>query len=230
MPYLANLRYAEEPSRQYLHDLFNSVQLKDIVKRNKIRDVDLLERIIAYVTANVGTTFSATSLSKFLKKEQRTVAPETILNYIKYCCEAYLFYSVKRQDLRGKQILASNEKYYIADHGIREAVFGGNRRDINLVLENIVYLEMLRRGYEVTVGRTGDKEIDFVCGRRDEKLYIQVTYLLASEETIEREFGVYDAIRDNFPKYVVSLDEFDMSRNGIKHRNIRDFLLAEEWN
>ncbi len=230
MPYLANLRYAEEPSRQYLHDLFNSVQLKDIVKRNKIRDVDLLERIIAYVTANVGTTFSATSLSKFLKKEQRTVAPETILNYIKYCCEAYLFYSVKRQDLQGKQILASNEKYYIADHGIREAVFGGNRRDINLVLENIVYLELLRRGYEVTVGRTGDKEIDFVCGRRDEKLYIQVTYLLASEETIEREFGVYDAIRDNFPKYVVSLDEFDMSRNGIKHRNIRDFLLAEEWN
>ncbi len=230
MPYLANLRCAEEPSRQYLHDLFNSVQLKDIMKRNKIRDVDLLERIIAYVTANVGTTFSATSLSKFLKKEQRTVAPETILNYIKYCCEAYLFYSVKRQDLRGKQILASNEKYYIADHGIREAVFGGNRRDINLVLENIVYLEMLRRGYEVTVGRTGDKEIDFVCGRRDEKLYIQVTYLLVSEETIEREFGVYDAIRDNFPKYVVSLDEFDMSRNGIKHRNIRDFLLAEEWN
>ncbi len=230
MPYLANLRYAEEPSRQYLHDLFNSVQLKDIVKWNKIRDVDLLEWIIAYVTANVGTTFSATSLSKFLKKEQRTVAPETILNYIKYCCEAYLFYSVKRQDLRGKQILASNEKYYIADHGIREAVFGGNRRDINLVLENIVYLEMLRRGYEVTVGRTGDKEIDFVCGRRDEKLYIQVTYLLVSEETIEREFGVYDAIRDNFPKYVVSLDEFDMSRNGIKHRNIRDFLLAEEWN
>ena len=113
MPYLANLRYADAPSKQYLHDLFNSVQLKDIVKRNKIRDVDLLERIIAYVIANVGTTFSATSLAKFLKNEQRTVAPETILNYIKYCCEAYLFYQVKREDLQGKQILASNEKYYI---------------------------------------------------------------------------------------------------------------------
>ena len=204
MPYLANLRYEEEPSRQYLTDLFNSVQLKDIVKRNKIRDIDLLERIIAYMTANVGTVF--------------------------YCCDAYLFYQVKRQDLQGKQILASNEKYYIADHGIREAVFGGNMKDINLILENIVYMELLRRGYVVTVGRAGEKEIDFVCEKRGEKLYVQATYLLASEDTVKREFGAYDGIQDNFPKYVVSLDEFDMSRNGIKHRNIRDFLLAEEWN
>lgn len=230
MPYLANIRYANEPSGQYLRDLFNSVQLKDIVKRNKIRDVDLLERIIAYVMANVGNTFSAASLARFLKSEQRTVAPETILNYIKYCCDAYLFYQVKREDLQGKQILASNEKYYIADHGIREAVFGGNMKEINLTLENIVYLELLRRGYEATVGRYGDKEIDFVCHKRDEKLYVQVAYLLANDETVQREFGIYDNIRDNFPKYVVSLDEFDMSRNGIKHRNIRDFLLAEEWN
>ena len=229
MPYLANIQYADEPSKQYLHDLFNSVQLKDIVKRNKIRDVDLLERIIAYVIANVGTTFSANSLAKFLKSEQRTVAPETILNYIKYCCDAYLFYQVKRFDLQGKQILSTNEKYYIADHGIREAVFGGNMRDINLILENIVYLELLRRGYKVTVGKTGEKEIDFVCDKHGEKLYVQVTYLLASEDTIKREFGAYDNIRDNFPKYVVSLDEFDMSRNGIKHQNIRDFLLAEKW-
>jgi predicted AAA+ superfamily ATPase len=229
MPYLANIRYADEPSKQYLHDLFNSVQLKDIVKCNKIRDVDLLERIIAYVIANVGTTFSARSLTKFLKSEQRTVAPETTLNYTKYCCDAYLFYQVKRVDLQGKQILSTNEKYYIADHGIREAVFGGNMRDINLILENIVYLELLRRGYKVTVGKTGEKEIDFVCDKRGDKLYVQVTYLLASEDTIKREFGAYDTIRDNFPKYVVSLDEFDMSRNGIKHQNIRNFLLAEEW-
>ena len=229
MPYLANIRYADEPSKQYLHDLFNSVQLKDIVKRNKIRDVDLLERIIAYVIANVGTTFSASSLAKFLKSEQRTVAPETILNYIKYCCDAYLFYQVKRVDLQGKQILSTNEKYYIADHGIREAVYGGNMRDINLILENIVYLELLRRGYKVTVGKTRNKEIDFVCDKHGEKLYVQVTYLLASEDTIKREFGAYDTIQDNFPKYVVSLDEFDMSRNGIKHQNIRDFLLAERW-
>lgn len=229
MPYLSNLFYEDEPSRQYLTDVFNSVQLKDIVKRNKVRDVDLLERIIAYVMANVGTTFSASSLVKFFKNEQRTVAAETILNYIRYCVDAYFFYQVKRQDLQGKQILSTNEKYYIADHGIREAVFGGNMRDINLILENIVYMELLRRGYKVTVGKAGDKEIDFVCEKRDQKLYVQVCYLLASEDTIRREFGVYNSIRDNFPKYVVSLDELDMSRNGIKHKNIRDFLTAEEW-
>lgn len=230
MPYLANIQYIDTPARQYLKDLFSSVQLKDIVKRNNIRSVDLLERIIAYVMANIGNTFSAASLAKFFKSEKRIVAPETILNYIKYCCEAYLFYQVKREDLQGKQILASNEKYYIADHGIREAVFGGNMKEINLILENIVYLELLRRGYNVTVGRAGNKEIDFVCRRQNEKIYIQVTYLLASPETVQREFEVYDNIRDNFPKYVVSMDEFDMSRNGIKHRNIRDFLLSEEWN
>ena len=230
MPYLANLRYAEEPSQQYLTDVFNSVQLKDIVKRNKVRDVDLLERIISYAMANVGTAFSATSLVKFLKSEQRTVAAETVQNYIKYCCDAYLLYQVKREDLQGKQILSSNEKYYIADHGIREAVFGGNMRDVNLILENIVHMELLRRGYKVTVGRFGDREIDFVCHRRREKLYVQVAYLLATEDTVMREFGVYDLIRDNFPKYVVTMDEIDMSQNGIKHRNIRDFLTAEEWN
>lgn len=229
MPYPANLQYAEEPSLQYLIDVFNSIQLKDIVKRNKVRDVDLLERILAYVMTNVGTTFSATSLSKFFKGEQRTVAPETILNYIKYCCDAYLFYQIRRQDLQGKQILTTNEKYYIADHGIREAVLGGNMRDINLILENIVFMELLRRGYTVTVGKSGDKKVDFVCDKRSEKLYVQVSYLLATTETIDREFGVYDNIKDNFPKYVVSLDELDMSRNGIKHRNIRDFLLSQKW-
>lgn len=230
MPYLSNLRYEDEPSRQYLTDLFNSVQLKDIVKRNKVRDVDLLERIIAYVMANVGTTFSANSLVKFFKSEQRAVSADTILNYIKYCTDAYLFAAIKRQDLQGKQLLTTNEKYYLADHGIREAVYGGNMRDINLILENIVCLELLRRDYKVTVGKTGNKEIDFVCEKQGQKLYVQVCYLLASDETVRREFGAYDGIRDNFPKYVVSLDELDMSQNGIKHRNIRDFLTASDWN
>ena len=230
MPYLSNLRYDETASRQYLRDLFNSVELKDIVKRYNIRDVDMLERIIAYVTSNIGTTFSSTAISKYLKSEGRSISPETVLSYIKACTDAFLFYQVKRQDLQGKKILTVNEKYYVADHGIREAVFGGNMKDINLVMENIVYMELLRRGYTVTVGKTGDKEIDFVCEDQGNKLYIQVAYLLASTDTIEREFGVYDRVRDNFPKYVITLDEFDMSRNGIKHRNIRDFLLQEEWN
>ncbi len=230
MPYLSNLQYATEPSFQYLQDLYNSVVLKDIVKRNKIRDVDLLERIIAYIIANIGTTFSATAISKYFKNEGRTVAPETILNYIKACEDAFLFYRVKRQDLQGKKLLTVNEKYYMADHGIREAVYGGNMRDINLILENIVYMELLRRGYTVTVGKAAEKEVDFVCEKQGERLYVQVSYLLASEETIKREFNAYDYIRDNFPKYVVSLDEFDMSRNGIKHRNIRHFLTAPKWN
>ena len=158
------------------------------------------------------------------------MSTDTVLNYIKYCCDAYLFYQVKREDLQGKQILASNEKYYIADHGIREAVYGGNLQDINLTLENIVYMELRRRGYSVTVGRMGEKEIDFVCSKRSEKLYVQVAYLLADENTVRREFGAYDGVKDNFPKYVVTMDELDMSRDGIKHRNIRDFLMAPEWN
>ena len=229
MPYLANLRYEETACRQYLQDLFNSVELKDIVQRNKVRDVDMLERIIAYATANIGTTFSSTAISKYLKSEGRSVSPETVLGYLKACTDAFLFYQVKRQDLRGKKILTVNEKYYMADHGVREAVFGGNQRDVNLVLENIVYLELRRRGYDVTVGKMGDKEIDFICELQGNRLYIQVAYLLASEDTIRREFGVYERVRDNYPKYVVSLDEFDMSRDGIKHQNIRDFLLEKEW-
>lgn len=229
MPYLANLRFDETACRQYLRDLFNSVELKDIVKRNNVRDVDMLERIIAYVTANIGTTFSSTAISKYLKNEGRRVSPETVLNYLKACSDAFLFYQVRRQDLQGKKILTVNEKYYVADHGIREAVVGGNMRDINLVLENIVFMEALRRGYSVTVGKVGEREIDFVCERHGEKCYIQVAYLLAAEETVQREFGVYEHVQDNFPKYVVSLDEFDMSRNGVRHYNIRDFLLAENW-
>lgn len=229
MPYLANLRFDETACRQYLRDLFNSVELKDIVKRNNVRDVDMLERIIAYVTANIGTTFSSTAISKYLKNEGRRVSPETVLNYLKACSDAFLFYQVRRQDLQGKKILTVNEKYYVADHGIRGAVVGGNMRDINLVLENIVFMEALRRGYSVTVGKVGEREIDFVCERHGEKCYIQVTYLLAAEETVQREFGVYEHVQDNFPKYVVSLDEFDMSRNGVRHYNIRDFLLAENW-
>ena len=229
MPYLSNLRYDDAASRQYLRDLFNSVELKDIVKRSNIRDVDMLERIVAYITSNIGTTFSATSISKYLKNEGRSVSPETVLNDIRACMDAFLFYQVKRQDLQGKKILTVNEKYYVADHGVREAVFGGNRRDINLVLENIVYMELLRRGYTVTIGKAGDQEIDFVCEDQGNKLYVQVAYLLASEDTIQREFGVYGRIRDNFPKYVVTLDEFDMSRDGIRHRNIRDFLLEQKW-
>ena len=223
-------KYTPNEVYTIVKDIYSSTIYTDIVRRNQIRKVDQLERIVKFAFDNVGRTFSAASISKYLKSEGRSVSPETVLGYIKACTDAFLFYQVKRQDLQGKKILTVNEKYYVADHGIREAVFGGNKKDINLVLENIVYMELLRRGYTVTVGKVGSKEIDFVCEDHGNKLYVQVAYLLASEDTIQREFGVYDHVRDNFPKYVVTLDEFDMSRDGIKHRNIRDFLLEDEWN
>lgn len=229
MPFLASVDFDPEISKRYLQDIFNSVVLKDIVKRNNIRDVDLLERIIAYALANVGRRFSATSISKFFKSENRTVAPETILNYMKACEEAYLLYRFKSQDVNGKKVLKVSEKYYVADHGLREAVIGKNLQNIEIILENIVGLELLRRGYQVYVGRVDTREVDFVGEKNGEKLYVQVCYLLASEETIQREFEVYDDIRDNYPKYVVSMDALNMSRNGIKHRSVREFLTMKEW-
>ena len=225
MPFLHNLDYNFEASMQYLQDLYASIILKDITQRNNIRDTDLLERIINYVIMNIGNTFSATSISKFFKSENRKVATETILNYIKACEEAFLVYRVARNDLLGKKILNVNEKYYIADHGIREAIMENNQKNINQVLENIVYFEMLRRGYNVKIGKVDNLEVDFVCKKNDETIYIQVSYLLASEDTKEREFSVLENIKDNYPKYVLSMDEFDMSRNGIKHVNLIKFLV-----
>ena len=225
MPFLHNLDYNFEASMQYLQDLYASIILKDITQRNNIRDTDLLERIINYVIMNIGNTFSATSISKFFKSENRKVATETILNYIKACEEAFLVYRVARNDLLGKKILNVNEKYYIADHGIREAIMENNQKNINQVLENIVYFEMLRRGYNIKIGKVDNLEVDFVCKKNDETIYIQVSYLLASEDTKEREFSVLENIKDNYPKYVLSMDEFDMSRNGIKHVNLIEFLV-----
>ena len=227
MPFLHNLDYNFEASMQYLQDLYASIILKDITQRNNIRDTDLLERIINYVVMNIGNTFSATSISKFFKSENRKVAIETILNYIKACEEAFLVYRVARNDLLGKKILNVNEKYYIADHGIREAIMENNQKNINQILENIVYFEMLRRGYNVKIGKVDNLEVDFVCKKNDETIYIQVSYLLASEDTKEREFSVLENIKDNYPKYVLSMDEFDMSRNGIKHVNLIEFLTKD---
>ena len=225
MPFLYNLAFEEEASLQYLKDIYSSIILKDITQRNKIRDTDMLERVISYLIMNVGNNFSATSISKFFKSENRKVSVETILNYIKAAEESFLIYRVSRDDLIGKKVLNVNEKYYIADHGMREAILGSNQRDINQIFENIIYLELLRKGYNVRVGKVDNLEVDFVCTKGNEKIYVQVAYLLASSETIEREFTSLEKIDDNYPKYVISMDEFDMSRNGIKHINIIDFLM-----
>lgn len=227
MPFLSNFPNDDSAKSQYLIDIYNSVVLKDVVKRNNIRDVDTLERIVAYAFSNIGHIFSATSLSKYFKSENRKISHDTILNYLKFCSDAFLFYKINRYDLEGKKIVTVNEKYYCADHGLREALFGKNIQNIDQVLENIVCLELLRRNYKVYVGKKGDLEIDFIAEKQGKKIYVQVAYLLANEETIRREFSVYNFVKDSYPKYVVSMDELDFSQNGIIHKNIKDFLLME---
>lgn len=227
MPFISDFDGDDSAKNQYLIDVYNSVVLKDIVKRNNIRDVDTLERIIAYTFSNIGHIFSATSLSKYFKNENRKISHETILNYLNFCTNAFLFYKINRYDLEGKKILTVNEKYYCADHGLREAIFGKNFQNVDQILENIVCLELLRRNFKVYVGKKDDLEIDFIAEKDSKRIYVQVAYLLSTEETLNREFSVLKSIKDNFPKYVVSMDEFNFSQNGLIHKNIKDFLLED---
>lgn len=229
MPFLYQFPIDERSAMQYLNDIYDSIILKDIATRNKVRDIELLKRMIQFFIANIGNTFSASNISKYLKSELRSVSTETIYNYIEYCKTACFLHLVQREDLLGKKILQFQEKIYIADHGIREAVYGNNMRDINQTLENIVYMELLSRGYDVRIGKNLNNEVDFVAEEGNSRIYVQVSYLLASDETMEREFSVLESIPDNYPKYVVTMDEIDRGRNGIKHMNIRDFLLMEQF-
>ena len=229
MPFLYQFPIDEKSAMQYLNDIYDSIILKDIATRNKIRNIELLKRIIQFFIANIGNTFSASNITKYLKSEMRSVSTETIYNYIDYCKTACFLHMVPREDVIGKKLLQFQEKIYITDHGFREAVYGNNMRDINQTLENIVYMELLRRGYQVRIGKNNNNEIDFVASLEKGKIYVQVTYLLAAEETVEREFAVLETIPDNYPKYVVSMDEIDRGRSGIKNVNIRDFLLMEHY-
>lgn len=228
MPFLYQFPLDDAGFRQYLDDIYASIVLKDIAQRNRIRDLEQLRRVLLYFISNVGNSFSASSITKYMKNEKRSISNETLYNYLEYCKAACLLHLVSREDVIGKQILHFQEKIYLTDHGFREAVYGNNLRDVNQTLENIVYMELLRRGYEVHVGKVGNLEVDFSAQQGGEKLYVQVSYLLASEETVEREFGALERIPDNFPKYVVSMDEISRGRNGIRHYNIRDFLLLDE--
>ncbi len=228
MPFLKYMDLEYQSSMQYLNDVFNSVVIKDIVTYNSIREVDLLERIIRYTLENIGNTFSATSISKYFKNEGRKVYVDTVLNYLSACEKAYLIRKVSRYDLKGKKILKVNEKYYVEDHGFREALIANNSGEIQKVLKNIVYMEMLSRGYQILIGKREDKEIDFICTKNREKIYIQVAYLLPNQKTVEREFSVFDKINDNYQKIVLSLDDFNFSRRGIEHHNLIDFLMKNE--
>ena len=229
MPFLYQFLLDEQSTKQYLCDIYDSIVLKDIMHRNNIRDVEQFGRVLLYFIAGIGNTFSATSMMKYMKSENRSMSLETLYNYIEYCQAACLIHMVSREDIMGKKLLKFQEKCYITDHGMREAIYGNNMRDIQQVLENIVYMELIRRGYEVYIGKVEQQEVDFVARTGAEKCYVQVTYLLASEETVEREFSVLEKIPDNYPKYVVSMDEIERGRNGIKHMNIRRFLLLDEY-
>ena len=230
MPFLSHLAYGESPSMEYLSDLYSSILMKDIVKRHKIRDVDLLTRIMGFVMSETAHTFSAASVLRYLKHEHRSAAFDTVMNYLEFGEEAFLFHSVKREDLMGKRILAIDEKYFATDHGMRRAIVGGNaKRDIDRTLEGIVYQEFLRRGYAVRIGRIKEKEVDFVCERGEQRLYVQVAYVMESEETRKREFSALLSVPDQYPKFVLSMDHMDFSQDGIVHRFLPSFLQDETW-
>ena len=227
MPFLSHLGYSEEPSRDYLRDLYSSILLKDIVRRHKVRDVDLLERIMSYAMSETGHVFSAASIQRYLRSEHRAVAFDTVMSYLGFGEEAFLFKSVKREDLMGKRILSVDEKVYAVDHGMRRAVVGGSAlRDIDRTLEAIVYQEFVRRGYDVRIGRVKEKEVDFVCENGNGRIYVQVAYVMESEATRNREFSALMAVPDQYPKLVLSLDRVDFSDSGIVHRYLPDFLLG----
>lgn len=225
MPGLKYFDLNAEASNKYLEDVYNTVLVKDVLNYNKIRDVDIFNRILNYSVQNIGTTFSASSIRKYLKSENRNISVDTVLNYLEYCREAFILKKVPRYDLQGKKILKVDEKYYLTDHGFREAVGFSNSKDIEKTLENIVYIELISRGYDVKIGKIKDREIDFVARLGDEISYYQVSYLMETEETRKREFGVYKNIEDNFPKYVLSMDKINFTQEGIIHKNIIDFLL-----
>ena len=227
-PFLLSLNN-ETDKTEYLNDIFNSIFLKDVIGRYNIRDASLLSRIVDFILDNTGKIVSAKSISDYLrKKEKIKVSPKTIYNYLDYLSSACLICKVQREDLEGKKILSINEKYYCVDQGFNQIRIGRNQVNNGRIMENMVYFELLRRGYDVTIGIVGDYEIDFVGKKMGEKIYVQVTRELSNDDTIEREFRPLLLVRDNYPKYVISTDDFDMSHDGIKHKNIIDFLLDDE--
>lgn len=211
--------------KTYLRDVYNTIVVNDIAERNKISDLDLLKRLIVFLLDNIGNTFSANSIAKSLSSLGIKTSVPTILTYISYILKSLIIYPVRRYDIKGKQLLSTSEKYFCIDLGLRNCIKSSERSDYSKLFENIIFLEMLGRGYEVAVGKVGDYEIDFVCyNHNKERLYIQVAYMLSDQATIDREFRPLYLISDNYPKIVISADKFDFSRDGIKHYNIIDFL------
>lgn len=222
--------YAEEEVYTIVKDIYNSTIYSDIVRRNQIRKVDQLERIVRFVFDNVGRTFSAKSICDYLKSERRTIDIETVYSYLEKLENAYILHRCSRYDMQGKEILKTREKFYLADTSLRYSVLGYNPNSVAAMLENIVYIELLRRGYSVYIGKNNDGEIDFIAEKQNDKVYVQVTQEIKSPETEKREYSRLLEIPDNYPKYVLRTDEFASGNyQGIKTMHIADFLLAKEW-
>ena len=218
--------------RDYLMNVYNTILLRDIIEREKIRNIPLLKTLIRFLSDNIGKQFSARSIANFLKSQNTDATTNIILSYLEYLCNAYIIDRVERYNIHGKKILEFDDKFYFEDLGIRNIIIGGNRRfDIEKVMENVVYKHLARLGYTVYVGQLQKAEIDFVAERPEGTIYVQVTYLLASEDTVDREFGNLKQIRDNHPKYVVSMDRTYGHTNvdGIKHVHLRDFLKMDSY-
>ena len=222
--------YSQDEIYTIVRDIYNSTIFSDIVKRNQVRKIDQLERVVKYTFSNVGNTFSAKSIADYLKSERRSLDNETVYSYLEKLEKAYLLHRCSRYDLQGKEILKTQGKFYLADVALRYSVLGYNADSVASSLENIVYLELCRRGYTVNVGKTGDSEIDFVAVRQNEKIYVQVTQEINSEKTEKREYNRLLEIPDNYPKFVLTTDEFAGGNyEGIKTMHIADFLLSAEY-
>ena len=226
MPQIYNTDSVQE-RKMYLRDLYNTVILKDIVERNKIKDINLLNRVIQFIMENIGGVISANSITKFLKSENITTSTDTVLNYIDYVNNSMIIDKVSRYNIRGKSVMSLFKKYYLADLGILQLKRTTIEKKVGGRLENIVYNELISRGYDVYIGKTDNGEIDFVVDNFGDRFYVQVADYLSSDQVIEREFGAYKYIEDNYPKYVITMDKLDYSRDGIIHKNIIDFLLEK---
>ena len=223
-------KYSTDEVYTIVRDIYNSTVFSDIVKRSQIKKIDQLERVVKYTLNNIGNTFSAKSVSDYLKSENRSLDNETVYSYLEKLEKAYLLYRCSRFDLHGKEILKTQEKFYAADTALRYSVLGYNEDSVASSLENVVYLELCRRGYSVNIGKTRDGEIDFVAVRQNEKIYVQVTQRIESKETEHREYQRLLDIHDNYPKYVLRADEFAGGNyEGIKTMHVADFLLSDEY-
>ena len=215
--------------KTYLSDIYNSIIVKDIIERFNIKDLDLFNRIVEYIVTTPSQNFSAESLSNyFVNNDNREVSKATLYNYLEYMTKAMMINKVDRYDVRGKRILTGKYKYYLTDLGIGQVMNVGKSPQLGAYLENIVYNELVSRGYDVKIGNLEKAEIDFIATRFKEKIYIQVAYILAEDKVIDREFGAYKGIEDNYPKYVLTMDKFDFSQDGIIHKNVIDWLLEED--